>query len=176
MLSLQELRQLSASLPLHSFQRQLGPFALIQRPPHAPEADLSQQRTQVAPTRDISLAMTALLFTFDDLRVCTLPPLAGNDSLSVGRLPDCDLLLDDTTVSKHHALLRWSEATAVCTVQDQGSTNGTYLNASHLGTREVRLQDGDLLGFGDVAFWFLLTETLHARLRQGPPKLGLHTG
>lgn len=176
MLSIKELRQLSARLPTEAFVRQLGPFALIQRPPDASDTDLSQNRTQVAPAKDTGLAMAALLFGFDDLLVCTLPPLDGVDALVVGRLPDCDLLLDDPTVSKHHAVLRWDAASEQASLQDQGSTNGSYVNGRLVFRREVSLRDGDLLGFGDVAFWYILTPTLHTRLRREGAKLGARSG
>jgi pSer/pThr/pTyr-binding forkhead associated (FHA) protein len=83
----------------------------------------------------------------------------------VGRLPDCDVVVDDGSVSKRHALLRWNEAERRCAVRDLGSTNGTFLNANSLGQREATLHDGDILSFGNVQFWYLLTDTLHARLK-----------
>lgn len=176
MLSIQELRQLSARLAPEVFVRQLGPFALIQRPPDVLDSDQSQNRTRVAPAKDTGLAMAALLFAFDDLLVCTLPPLEGVDALTVGRLPDCDLLLDDPTVSKHHAVLRWDAQTEQASLQDKGSTNGTYVNGRLVFQREVSLRDGDLLGFGDVAFWYVLTPTLHTRLRREGARLGARSG
>jgi hypothetical protein len=176
MLSLQEPRRLGASLPARSFFQQLGPFALIQRPPEEQEGDASLLRTQLAPRGDMALTMASLLFQLEDLRAVTLPPLRSEDSLSVGRQLDCDLVLEHTTVSKRHAVLRWEAARAECTVQDVGSTNGTYVNGMFVARRTVRLRDGDLLAFGDVAFWYLLTGTLHTLLKQGPPKLGSHSG
>lgn len=176
MLSIQELRGLSGSLSEGAFVRQLGPFALIQQPPQEGDLDLSQNRTAVAPPRDTSMAMAALLFGFDDLQVCTLPPLEGVDALTVGRLPDCDLVLDDGTVSKRHATIAWNAETRQARIQDQGSTNGTYVNGAMIFTRQVPLRDGDLLAFGDVAFWFILTPTLYTRMRQAGPKLGARSG
>ncbi|MBJ6762865.1 FHA domain-containing protein [Myxococcaceae bacterium JPH2] len=166
MLSVQELRALGASLPVGTFQRQLGPFALIQRPPGEPSSAVLAPTSMAAPAQ-IEQGMMALIFEFEDLRVVTLPPLHPTDVLRIGRRPDCDLILDDASVSKLHAELRWSEDTQRCTVRDLGSTNGTFLNASTLNTREVTLRDGDILSFGNVQFWFLLTQTLHERLRAG---------
>jgi pSer/pThr/pTyr-binding forkhead associated (FHA) protein len=67
-----------------------------------------------------------------------------------GRSPECNLRLDDNTVSKKHAkVVRQGEQ---CLVVDLGSTNGTYVNgvqvASHL------LSDGDHVRFASVAFRF----------------------
>ncbi len=167
MLSIQELRALGASLSIGAFRRQLGPFVLIQRPPgRASSAALAP--TALASPETIGQGMTSLLFEFEDLHVTTLPPLERVEELSVGRLPDCDVVVDDASVSKRHAMLRWSEPERLCTVRDLGSTNGTFLNASTLGQRESTLHDGDILSFGNVQFWYLLTDTLHARLQRPP--------
>jgi hypothetical protein len=165
-LPIQELRALGASLSTGAFRRQLGPFVLIQRAPGLPSsAELAP--TLVASPEAIERGMLSLLFEFEELLVATLPPLARMEELSVGRLPDCDLVIDDASVSKRHAVLRWNEPQGRCTVQDLGSTNGTFLNAHSLGTREATLKDGDILSFGNVQFWYLLTDTLHARLHLG---------
>jgi pSer/pThr/pTyr-binding forkhead associated (FHA) protein len=50
-------------------------------------------------------------------------------------------------------------------VQDLGSTNGTFLNASVRLRRETTLKNGDILSFGEVQYWFLLTDTLYVKLR-----------
>ena len=76
--------------------------------------------------------------------------------------------MDDGSVSKHHAELRWNEAERQCTVKDLGSRNGTFVNGASTGPREAVLRDGDILSFGHVQFWYLLTETLHTRLRNPP--------
>jgi len=166
-LSIQELRALGASLSIGAFRRQLGPFVLIQRPSGRSASD-ALEPTRVASTGDIERGMLSLLFEFEGLLVTTLPPLARVEELSVGRLPDCDVVLDDTSVSKRHAVLRWNEPQGRCSVRDLGSTNGTFLNASSLGQREATLKDGDILSFGNVQFWYLLTDTLHARLQGSP--------
>ncbi len=149
MLSIQELRALGASLSSGAFRRQLGPFVLIQRPPGRTAEVLAP--TRVASPADIERGMASLLFEFEDLLITTLPPLTRVEELSVGRLPDCELMIDDASVSKRHAVLRWNEADRRCTVRD-------------LGSREATLNDGDILSFGNVQFWYLLTDTLHARL------------
>jgi hypothetical protein len=165
-LSIQELRALGASLSIGAFRRQLGPFVLIQRPPGESSAVLAP--TRVASPGDIERGMASLLFEFEELHITTLPPLERVEELSVGRLPDCEVMVDDSSVSKRHAVLCWSEPERRCTVRDLGSTNGTFLNASTLGPRAATLRDGDILSFGNVQFWYLLTDTLHARLQGSP--------
>ena len=175
MLSIQELRALGASLSIGVFRRQLGPFVLIQRAPGRPSSAVLEP-TRVASAEAIERGMLSLLFEFEDLLITTLPPLARVEELSVGRLPDCDLVLDDTSVSKRHAVLRWNEPQGRCSVRDTGSTNGTFLNGSTLGTREATLKNGDILSFGNVQFWYLMTDTLHARLHGASPARASYRG
>jgi hypothetical protein len=74
----------------------------------------------------------------------------GGRRLNVGRASDNDLTLNDVSVSKiHAALLMTAEGTLL--VADTGSTNGTYLNGRRISYGESRLiEDGDVVGFGDV--------------------------
>lgn len=174
MLSVKELKLFAQRLTDAEFRKQLGPFVLIQRPPGAGGHDTNKmgvppnaQRTSMARPEVVSTGALSLLFQFDDLMVATVPPMEGVDELSVGRSPDNDLVLDDSSVSKRHAALRWDAAHHRCTVQDLKSTNGTFLNASVRLRRETTLKNGDILSFGEMQYWFLLTETLYAKLRGG---------
>lgn len=74
----------------------------------------------------------------------------GGRRLNVGRAADNELTLNDKSVSKiHAALLMTAEGTLL--VADTGSTNGTYLNGRRIAYGESRLiEDGDVVGFGDV--------------------------
>jgi hypothetical protein len=161
------MRNLAMGLSLPEFRKQLGPFALIQRPPDAGPVKtqmMGSDRTVMARPDQISQGALSLLFAFEDLIVATLPPVEMVHELTVGRLPDCDLILDEPSVSKRHAQVQWDAKLKRCRLQDLGSTNGTYLNASTIKQREVILKDGDIVSFGEAQFWFVLTETLYARL------------
>ena len=75
-------------------------------------------------------------------------PLA--DDATIGRLPECDVTLDDPSVSRRHARIRrngtsWS-------IEDLGSTNGVKVNGSRVG--ESNLADGDRLQLGSVDLLF----------------------
>jgi len=169
MLTVKEIRTLANSLSEEQFRVQMGPFALIQRPPARADGEGSAAHagTRKAHPENMSEKMLSLLLEFEDLVVATLPPLNGVDQLSVGRLPDCDLVIDDSSVSKRHAVLKWSADEARCSLEDVGSTNGTFLNAASAVQGETVLRDGDILSFGDVQFWYLLTDTLYAKLANG---------
>ena len=79
----------------------------------------------------------------------TLPPLGEQDDLNVGRSPDCELILDEPSVSKRHAMLHWDDRNRRSTLRDLGSTNGTYLNRRKV-TGPMRLERGDKLQIGNT--------------------------
>ncbi len=70
----------------------------------------------------------------------------GGDT-NIGRAPDNDVVLSDTSVSSRHARIRHGGGNAYY-LYDLASTNGTFIN----GTRMDRLivYDGDELMFGRV--------------------------
>lgn len=167
MISVKELRAFGRSLSAEKFRQQLGPFVLIQRPAGESTSE-TLATTRLAKRGTVELGMLSIIFEFEDLQAATLPPLGETDSLMIGRLPDCELVLDEGSVSKQHAVLRWNQAESRCTIKDLGSRNGTYLNGVIIMDREVPLRDGDIVSIGYVQFWFLLTETLYTRLRSLP--------
>lgn len=58
---------------------------------------------------------------------------------TVGRHPENDIFLDDITVSRHHC--RFMADHDGLSVEDSGSTNGTYVNGARVD--RSRLQPGD---------------------------------
>jgi hypothetical protein len=81
-----------------------------------------------------------------------LPPLClpadSQRTQTIGRSPECDLVLSDPTVSRRHALLRprsqgWE-------LVDLGSTNGTRLNGWRLGVAQF-VRPGDVVTFGAMS-------------------------
>jgi hypothetical protein len=70
----------------------------------------------------------------------------GGDPIDIGRGSDCDLILVDTRVSRHHARLRPRGGVLVLT--DLGSTNGTFVNEQRV--QEVVLGEGDRIRVGDT--------------------------
>lgn len=72
--------------------------------------------------------------------------------LTVGRLGDNDVCLDEASVSSNHAeiVVRDGEAVLV----DKGSTNGTFLNGEQM-TGEQPLKEGDEIYFGSVRSVFM---------------------
>ena len=70
---------------------------------------------------------------------------------TIGRSPDCDIFLDDVTVSRRHAIV--GRGDAAFTIEDLGSLNGTFLNRSRIERGE--LENGDELQIGKYRLIFL---------------------
>jgi FHA domain/Domain of unknown function (DUF1707) len=84
-------------------------------------------------------------------RALFFPPAGPGDatSFTIGRDGACDLLIEDTSVSRWHARLvreddRWLLA-------DTGSTNGTRVNGWRV-RQPVLVQPGDYVTFGSAVF------------------------
>jgi len=75
----------------------------------------------------------------------------GGERTTIGRSPDCDVFLDDVTVSRRHAVLVRDQARF--TLEDKGSLNGTFLNRRRIESAE--LADGDELQIGKYRLTFL---------------------
>ena len=84
--------------------------------------------------------------------------IPGGRRLSVGRVSDNELSLNDASVSKIHAALTMNSQGTLL-VADTGSTNGTYINGRRIAYGEARqIEDGDVVGFGDVEVRFRKSE------------------
>jgi hypothetical protein len=69
----------------------------------------------------------------------------------IGRSPDCEIFLDDVTVSRTHALL--IERDGDFYAEDQGSLNGTFVNRRRIDS--VKLENGDELQVGKYRMTFV---------------------
>jgi pSer/pThr/pTyr-binding forkhead associated (FHA) protein len=75
----------------------------------------------------------------------------GEKSVVIGRLADCDVVLSDANVSRHHAEVR--PKGDGFEVADLGSTNGTRVNGATI-TGGRRLVDGDEITVGGTRIRF----------------------
>jgi hypothetical protein len=69
----------------------------------------------------------------------------------IGRSPDCEIFLDDVTVSRNHAVL--VEQNGKYHVEDQGSLNGTFVNRRRIDN--APLGNGDELQIGKYRMTFI---------------------
>ena len=80
----------------------------------------------------------------------------GAQPLSIGRLPDNQIVIDNPTVSGHHARVHLEGA--VCVLEDLKSTNGTFVHGKPVARHSLR--EGDVVLIGKHALLFT---------RQGDP-------
>jgi uncharacterized protein YegL len=77
--------------------------------------------------------------------------ISAPDKLTLGRVADNNIVIDDANVSSHHATLQATND--AINVTDLGSTNGTKLNGTPLeANKTVSAKVGDTLEFGDRGF------------------------
>ena len=88
-------------------------------------------------------------------------PLAGRQitiatsPFTVGRSPDCDLVLSDSQASRRHARLELREGR--WWLQDLDSANGTFVNRQRLAPAQpAPLSSGDVIAIGNSVFTALL--------------------
>jgi|1185.fasta_scaffold1604760_1 pSer/pThr/pTyr-binding forkhead associated (FHA) protein len=72
----------------------------------------------------------------------------------IGRKDDCDVVLREHTVSRHHALIRRDGEHWI--LEDLGSKNGTGVNGVPLDG-PVPLREGDFVTFGHLGLRFSAT-------------------
>lgn len=75
---------------------------------------------------------------------------------SIGRSVDCDIFLDDITVSRKHAVINFEQG---FTFSDAGSLNGSYLNNERTST--AALKSGDEIQIGKFHLVFISNQDLN---------------
>ena len=78
---------------------------------------------------------------------------------SIGRNRNCQIVINNNTVSKDHAIIEFDEDYN-CTIKDLNSSNGTYVNGEKLKTSPMKLRTGDKIQFGKYEIDFIF-ESFH---------------
>jgi DNA-binding winged helix-turn-helix (wHTH) protein len=78
--------------------------------------------------------------------------LSAGDNL-IGRNPECGIWVDAAGVSRRHARLRLDAESGGASIEDLGSTNGTFVNETRVEA-PTAVRDGDLLHVGSVLLTF----------------------
>jgi pSer/pThr/pTyr-binding forkhead associated (FHA) protein len=103
-----------------------------------------------AAPEDLGVERPALIVRSGGGRTGETFRLEGERTL-IGRSPDCEIFLDDVTVSRKHAVVHRREDAFV--IEDLGSLNGTFLNKRRIESGE--LNDNDELQIGKYRLSFL---------------------
>lgn len=83
----------------------------------------------------------------------------GTEPLIIGRSPQCEIQIDQESVSRNHCRVRFDGSEFL--VRDLGSTNGTYVN-DNLVDEEGRLRHGDQLKVGRTILKFIVGDDIEA--------------
>jgi hypothetical protein len=96
----------------------------------------------------------------------------------IGRLPICDIVADDATCSRQHAVVQFrpgdpdqitGQRTDEVYIYDLGSTSGTYVNGMPLQAKAYYpLYKGDVLQFGQYACAFVLRDCTDPSIEPPP--------
>lgn len=84
------------------------------------------------------------------------PCRLSDDGITIGRSTECDVSLDDYTVSRNHARIKFEDGRFY--LYDLGSSNGTYVNGERVLRHELR--DRDETAIGETSFIFKEVATL----------------
>ena len=112
-----------------------------------PEQAEEQRQAELA---ELGITGPALVVRSGGGRTGETFPLEG-DETTIGRSPECEIFLDDVTVSRRHAIVRRSGGGLE--IEDLGSLNGTYLNRKRIES-PARLSDGNELQIGKYRLTF----------------------
>ena len=96
--------------------------------------------------------------------------------LLLGRGDDCDIRIQDNSVSRRHARIEPSDDhNEGYIVTDQGSTNGTFVNDRQL-EGPLPLQDGDYLRVGNCIYRYLTGGNIEAEYHEEIYRLTIQDG
>lgn len=172
MIRVRDLRALGA-FPIEALRREVGAFALVQSPPQPVMQQMARNvrgaQTIIMANRDrLASEVIRATLAFDAMTVLTPVSSKPMTEYVLGRAPDSDMVIHDPSVSGRHAKLRFDPANRVCSIEDLGSRNGTFVNAKDTEKKVTPLSDGDTLCLGDAAFLFVTVESLYGALQTKP--------
>jgi two-component system, cell cycle response regulator len=86
----------------------------------------------------------------------------GNETVQIGRGEDATVRVESDLISRKHACIQ--RLGNAYMIQDQGSTNGTFVNGQKVGTR--RLSEGDLIKLDKVVLRYTESDAEDEQIRE----------
>ena len=131
-------------------QQQSAPISTTMSPPPAPPSapqppQPQPQQAQPQPGRGVSSGRVQMP-SGERINITV-------NVVSIGRLPECTITLNDANVSRRHAEIRPGDEIYIV---DLGSTNGTKVNGLRIDGERV-LTDGDIISLGSTHLRFEAT-------------------
>ncbi len=152
------LKKPHAGHRLEEFERvRPGPWLVWEAGPWRPPS-ARRETLQAGPN-------TALLASGESLAI-ELAAKDRGDEVRLGRDVDCDLVIDDATLSRVHLVLR-RDAKGAWSAQDAGSRNGTKVDGAP-AKLALPLRQGSVVEAGAVRLTFYDAAGLYARLKSTP--------
>ena len=90
----------------------------------------------------------------------------GDKTLLIGREDYCGILINEDSVSRSHAEVRYDEESGEYLLVDLCSTNGSYLNDQHLKDQSHPLKSGDTIRVGSHVFKYLTSDNIEAQYHE----------
>jgi predicted component of type VI protein secretion system len=106
-------------------------------------------RRPIASEKELTAHMPKLVLLFEG-RVLKETAVSHTAAVTIGRLPDNTIVIDNPAVSSHH--LRIAREGPQFVVEDLESTNGTFVNGAKVTKRALRHGDTILVGKHKIFF------------------------
>jgi hypothetical protein len=155
---------LARSMSLAEFVARSAPAFLVKRP----RKRVLSSPAPVTISYETQLTKLDLDPYADEWRVLAVKKREGNpypDRISVGRAPNCDVVIRLPMISKVHAHILVQGAGSYG-LADNGASNATFVNGRKLEAKKVMdLRVGDQVAFGSLEVEFVDTERLYGILR-----------
>jgi HD-GYP domain-containing protein (c-di-GMP phosphodiesterase class II) len=97
--------------------------------------------------------------------------VGSGQTISIGRLKGCDVMVDDEAASRRHCTITGRDD--VCVVSDLQSANGTFVNEKRITTAELRRGDKVRIGSTVIELFDATSMTSPGRLSNSTTSLSL---
>lgn len=166
---IEQVRALAKAHPAKHFATEIGRWWIVKKPGRAklgaaPDgAEAGSEITLVGLSGDL----LSDIAEHREAGWTCCPVIKRADSemqrITVGRGPQCDIVLRYPRISRLHASFEISED-GIIDLADNGSANGTTLGGQPLRGGPVGIPNGAPVEFGNVEFTLISGESLHAAL------------